>query len=292
MLRLPSVSIVMPVYNVESTLPEAITSILWQTFHDWELLLIDDGSSDSTLALAKEFQSRDIRIRVFTNEKNMGLASCLNQAIGYAQGKYVMRMDGDDVSYPERIERQIQFMDTNHAVDLLGTGAVVFDDQGGAIGLHPVFERHEEICRRPWIGFPLPHSTWFGRIGWFREYQYNPVLRKGQDQELLYRSYHHSQFASIPEALIGYRAGSLSMRKTLLGRYAYCAAMWKNANASSDYIFAARGTILHSFRGMRDMVGKVLQIDEAIMRRRYAPLDHTVRMKWEELWTSVNSCHA
>src|ERR1700684_499695 len=100
----PLVSIGMPVYDCEKTIAVSLRSILNQTFTEWELIIIDDGSQDGTLARAREFD--DPRIRIVDGQRNLGLPARLNQAVHLSGGTYFARMDGDDIAYPERIEKQ------------------------------------------------------------------------------------------------------------------------------------------------------------------------------------------
>src|SRR5690349_16140442 len=116
--RSPLLSVGLPVFNAASTLPLAISSIVAQTFRDWELLILDDGSSDSSVAVANGF--RDSRIRVISDGRHAGLSERLNQAVALSRGRYFARMDADDCSYPERFERQLGFLQHNREVDLVG----------------------------------------------------------------------------------------------------------------------------------------------------------------------------
>ena len=202
------------------TVGDAIASILLQSYPNWELLFIDDGSSDRTLDIAGRFV--DPRIRIFADGINRGLPARLNEAIDRAAGKYFARMDQDDLCFPERLERQVEFLETHPGIDLLGTKAMTFVSPGKATGLFPFRETHEEICRHPWRGFYLPHPTWMGKLEWFRKHRYHDVNR-AEDQDLLLRSYPASHFACLPEILFAYRLRNkvslkinLTARKSLL----------------------------------------------------------------------------
>src|SRR5260370_39399684 len=131
-LQRPSVSIGMPVCNCESTVRAAVQSILNQTFNDWELLVIDDGSSDQTVNLVRTYV--DPRIRVFADGKHEGLVARLNQAIGLSRGRYFARMDGDDISYPERLALQVEFMTQHSETDLVGGGVLTRGGGGRLLG--------------------------------------------------------------------------------------------------------------------------------------------------------------
>lgn len=118
----PMVSVVMPTYNrANASLSYAIDSILNQTFDDFELIIIDDASTDKTPELVKRYQKKDKRIVLLRNEKNQGIIDSLNRGLDVAKGKYIARMDDDDVSLPERLERQVAVMEAHPEITVLGT---------------------------------------------------------------------------------------------------------------------------------------------------------------------------
>ena len=114
----PKISLIMSVYNGEDYLSEAIESVLNQTFEDFELIVINDCSTDSTGEILSKYSQLDSRVKVHTNEVNLRLPSSLNKAISYAQGKYIARMDADDICLPERLEKQYKFMEENPDISL------------------------------------------------------------------------------------------------------------------------------------------------------------------------------
>ena len=126
MSNLPSISVVLPIYNGATTLSKAIRSVLGQTFRHYELVLLDDGSTDDSLDIAKTFS--DPRIRVIHDGANYGLAYRLNQGIDLAQGRYIARMDQDDICFPERLAKQFEFLESHPGIDLLGCRAIAFSD--------------------------------------------------------------------------------------------------------------------------------------------------------------------
>lgn len=125
------ISVLMGIYNCADTLPEAIESILAQTCSDWELILCDDGSSDTTYAVAKAYQSRyPQKIILLQNEKNMGLNFTLNRCLASANGKYIARMDGDDISLPERFEKELQALQNEPELSVVSCAMTHFDENG------------------------------------------------------------------------------------------------------------------------------------------------------------------
>lgn len=203
----PLITVAMPVYNAGKYLRLAVLSIVRQTFTEWELLIIDDGSTDGALQDIADID--DARIRIFRDNENRGLAARLNEAVDMARGRYFARMDGDDVSYPERFARQMAALQNDPELDLVATRAITIDENDQAKGLFPFAISHQEICARPWRGFYFPHPTWMGKIEWFHKYRYTvPGPFFCEDQELLLRSYRDSQLATLDEILFAYRVRS------------------------------------------------------------------------------------
>ena len=200
----PLVTVAMPVYNAGKYLRFAVLSIIRQSFTNWELLIIDDGSTDNALQGIEDID--DSRIRIIQDGKNKGLAARLNECIDLARGKYFARMDQDDVSYPERLLRQLAAFGEKKTLDLVAVRAITIDENNNATGLFPGALTHDEICANPWLGFYFPHPTWMGKIEWFRKYRYaEPGPYFCEDQELLLRSYLHSRFVTINDILFAYR---------------------------------------------------------------------------------------
>jgi glycosyltransferase involved in cell wall biosynthesis len=217
------VTVAMPLFNAGNQLRLALCSIIKQSFQHWELLLIDDGSTDGSLDAIADIV--DPRIHILRDGLNKGLAARLNEAIQLARGRYFARMDQDDVSYPERLACQLELLEQDPELDLVALRCIAINEEGELVGILPGELVHKDICARPWIGFHMPHPTWMGRIEWFRRYCYaSPGPYFCEDQELLLRSYRESRFASIPEILFAYRVRDrvnwrklIKTRKTLLG---------------------------------------------------------------------------
>ena len=127
----PQVSIIMPVYNGEKFLKEAIESILSQTFTDFEFIIVNDGSIDSSLKIIREYANRDSRIKII-DQKNTGIIGALNNALKASKGTYIARMDSDDISNPDRLKKQIEYIEKENAY-LCGTWAISIDKNGKEI---------------------------------------------------------------------------------------------------------------------------------------------------------------
>lgn len=127
----PKVSIIMGIYNCESTLEESINSIINQTYDNWELIMCDDCSIDNTYRIAQKYEERfPDKIKLLKNEKNMTLAPTLNKCIEHVTGKYIARQDGDDISDKCRLEKQVAFLEKNNEISIIGTNMVSFDENG------------------------------------------------------------------------------------------------------------------------------------------------------------------
>lgn len=125
------ISILMGIYNCESTLAEAIDSILEQTYTNWELIMCEDGSKDNTFAVASEYRDKyPDKIKLIKNEKNMGLNYTLNRCLKEATGEYIARMDGDDISLKERFEKEVQAMEQDENISIVSTAMTLFDETG------------------------------------------------------------------------------------------------------------------------------------------------------------------
>lgn len=127
----PKISIITGIYNCESTLEEAIESILNQTFVDWEMIMCDDGSSDNTYLKAKEYEKNyPGKFVVIRNEYNMGLNITLNNCLKLAKGEYIARMDGDDISLPQRFEKEVDILDNHPEFAIVSSPMIYFDEEG------------------------------------------------------------------------------------------------------------------------------------------------------------------
>ncbi len=215
----PLLSIILPTYNGQSTVVSSINSIINQNFRDWELIIIDDGSTDDTLSIISKFT--DPRIQIISDHENRGLPYRLNQAIDKATGTYFARMDQDDISYPSRFSDQLEFLRIHPHVDLVGACMIFFKDKGFATGKLLVKSDHKEIVRRPWDSIPIPHPTWLSKMSWIRKYRYSTTSILSEDQDLLLRAHLTSIYACLPKILLGYRQNNITISKEVKSRTSY-----------------------------------------------------------------------
>jgi glycosyltransferase involved in cell wall biosynthesis len=278
----PTVSVLLPVRDGASTLGGALKSMLAQTFSDFEIIVLDDGSRDGSPGLASAIG--DPRIRVLEDGFHLGLALRLNRGIDLARGRYIARMDADDLCFPQRLARQVSFLEGHPETDLLGCRAVVFRHHGDLLGLFPFAESHEQICARPWSGFHLVHPTWIGRANWFRRYRYRePECARAEDQELLLRSFGESRFACLPDVLVAYRQADFGLRRTLRGRQSFLAAQIRHFSSGGERLALVLAIGAGLLKTGVDLVAALPGCERLFFGRMAEPLPEDVRHQADAL---------
>lgn len=206
------ISVVMPAYNAGKYISEAMESILGQTFNDLELIVVDDDSTDDTLRIVDEYRRADERIVVLKNKENLKLARTLNRGIKAARGKYIARMDADDVSLPDRLGKQINFMEENPEVGIVGGTMIIIDEEGRRKGERRYWVEDEEIKKRIFLYSPFCHPAIMMRKSVLSKAGlYNPRYNPAEDYEFYFRVGLHAKFANLEDELIRYRVISDSM---------------------------------------------------------------------------------
>jgi glycosyltransferase involved in cell wall biosynthesis len=280
--HLPKVTVAMPVLNGGRFLRAAVLSIVQQTFTDWELLLIDDGSTDGSLETIQDIQ--DARIRVIKDGLNKGLAARLNEAIDLARGRYFARMDHDDISYPERFARQLAMLEDDRSLDLVGTRSIAISQDNQIVGFFPYALNHQQLCAKPWRGFYLAHPTWMGKIEWFRRHRYaapGPYL--SEDTELLLRSFSASRFGVVPEILFAYRVrNEIAWRKMLKTRWTVLKLQLHYFIRGNQFGFALLALLAFYVRVGMDLFNVALQVlGVPIFLRFRGTVDAATKFKWQ-----------
>jgi glycosyltransferase involved in cell wall biosynthesis len=199
----PLVSITSTVYNTGPVLLDMMKSVLAQTFTDFEFVLVDDGSTDGSLELAQSVT--DPRVRVYSNGRNRGRSYSLNRLTELARGRYIARMDSDDMSAPTRLAKQVAFLEQHPEVDVVGTGMVYINRDGVPMGQLRVPTTHAEICRDPLHSLCLPHASILARREWFERLRYDESINLAVDANLFLRAHAQSTFANVNEPLYFYR---------------------------------------------------------------------------------------
>ncbi len=276
------VTVAMPVYNAGPHLRLAVLSIVQQSFTRWELLIIDDGSTDDSLTSIADLQ--DSRIGVHHDGRNLGLAARLNQACEMARGGFIARMDQDDVSYPERLQRQFEMLCANPNVDLIATRAVTIDEKNVLTGLFPCALTHESLCARPWAGFVFPHPTWMGRREWFLRHRYaEPAPYLCEDQELLLRTFSHSSFRTLDEVLFAYRVRDVpAWPKRGKTRRALAAVQIQHFCKSSLWGYLTLSLAAYLVKSGVDLARRV-----GLIRRHRQPVNAGLVAGWRQTLTAL-----
>jgi glycosyltransferase involved in cell wall biosynthesis len=211
----PKVSVLMCVYNGENYLPDAIESILSQSFEDFEFVIVDDGSNKNTKDLLALYQ--DPRIVFITNPENIGLTKSLNIGLSHCRGEYIARMDGDDISHPKRLEKQVLFLDEHSEIAVLGTQIRQIDEAGKNPRLS-LFKKGTTPLSCRWQSIfdsPITHSSaMFRREIIVNELDgYDEEFRTSQDYELWIRILRYHKITNLDETLVDFRSHDDSVSK-------------------------------------------------------------------------------
>lgn len=197
------VTIGIPCYNVEKFVAWAIKSVLAQSYTNFELIITDDGSTDRTVEILREF--KDDRIILIVDGENHGISYRLNQQIDMAKGDYFFRMDGDDIMFPDRVEKQVKFLKEHPEIDVIGSSAIIIDDNNQIIGKRGANRslptRPEQIVNT----VPFMHPTVAGRIDFFKKYHYDEDLNGVEDKDLWCRGAKNGNYSKLIEPLMFYR---------------------------------------------------------------------------------------
>ena len=200
------ISVVMSVYNGEANIRETIDSILAQSFKDFEFIIINDASTDSTNQILEEYQQKDSRIVLLKNSQNLGLTKSLNKAISYAQGKYIARIDAGDISLPQRLQKQVDYMKSHPDIGLLGTAARIVSQLSEDDGIETdiIYDaNHEEILRLMRRKNPFIHPTVMFKTDLFRSLGgYDESFIVLQDSELWTRMIQKTQVCNLQSVLV------------------------------------------------------------------------------------------
>ena len=202
----PKISIVMAAYNEEQDIGRALESILAQTFNDWELIVIDDGSTDATTDVVRRYAEKDGRIKLVCNETNLELSASLNKGIGLARADLIARADADDINLPERISKQYEYLQAHGEIDVLGTGAYLLDESGHRTNAFSYPLTHAELQGLPFLKIQFFHPSVMIRKRFFETAGlYDPGYPNAEDKEMWLRGLSVGCcYANLPEPLIEY----------------------------------------------------------------------------------------
>lgn len=204
----PRVSIVMPVYNCEKYLAEALASLLVQTYEDIEIVVINDGSTDSSKSILLRFAKLDPRIRII-NQKNSGIVNALNRGIKESSGEYIARMDGDDTSFPNRIKEQVEILDANPESVLVAGNYEVMDEHSQTMYRERIAPDNEFIQRAFYLRNVVAHgSVMFRKSATKLVGDYSDKYGPTEDMELWMRMLDSGQFTATGTSIYRWRVNS------------------------------------------------------------------------------------
>jgi len=250
-----SVSVVMSVFNGQAFLAEAIESILGQGYHDFEFVIIDDGSTDRTAPMLANYARQDERIRVHRHE-NKGRAASLNIGIGLARGKYIARMDADDIALGIRLEEQIRFMEENPDVGLLGGAFELISDDGSRLMNTIIFPTEDSDIKSALLVYnPICHPTAVMRkavseaVGGYRK-----ALVDADDYDLWLRISERCQLANLQTSVLQYRIHPNQVSV-------------KGLRHQQECLLAARAAAGLRSRGLPDPLSQVEEVSPELLER-------------------------
>jgi len=223
----PKISVVMSVYNGERFLKQSVDSIINQSFSDFEFIIINDASTDSTLKILDSY--RDPRIIIINNDKNLHLPKSLNKGIKIAKGDYIVRMDADDISLEDRFEKQVRFMEEHPDIGASSGNYITIDESGKSIGRSKVL-RGKQLDKYYLLPSPLVHPASIIRTYILKnEFMYNELYDSAQDYDLWLSIHDKYRLDNMSDVLIKYRVTQSGISKTKRKQQLYNS--WKIFNA-------------------------------------------------------------
>lgn len=278
----PLVSILMPMYNASESVGDTIRTLLGQTYENWELLVIDDGSQDESADVVAAIQ--DDRIRLTRGAENQGLPSRLNQCVEQARGAFLARMDADDLAFPKRLEVQVDFLLANPMVDVVATEMLVVDAQGSPSGRQKWRgASHKDITASPWSGFHFNHATWMGRAGWFRRHRYREDAFRTEDDDLILRSYRKSRFHRMDVVLYAYRVAGVTAEAAWAARRHFMKSLWREGLGQKD-LRLLMGIPIQISKTLAERTAEALGVAHAVQGHRGGqPVSEQVLEEYEDL---------
>jgi len=211
-MKKPTISVIMPVYNAEKFLDESIQSIINQTFRDFEFIIINDSSKDNSLKIIKSHN--DYRIKLINNKKNLGLQKSLNKGLKIAKGKYITRMDADDISLPNRFRIQLNFLEKNPSIFLIGSSVVVIDEKENKIGIFRKYDNFKKLKKKLLRSNTIIHPSIMFRNT--RKIFYREKFKSSEDYDLYLRILSSGKrITNLPNFLLKYRISKYSFVSTM-----------------------------------------------------------------------------
>lgn len=248
--RKPLVSVIMPVYNAGDFLVEAIESILSQSYKNFEFIIVDDKSSDNSRKIIRNYQKKLPKlIKAYFLKKNINAAGngAVNAVLRYAKGKYIARMDADDIAHPRRLEEEVKFLEENKRVILVGTQALVIDKNSKIFGKKTFPLTHQKIYEKYAIVHPIIHPSCMIRRSMLADKNRLYELKGGvnDDYYTFFRLLKRGKFANLPEYLMKYRIhGQNASLKNLKQKYSVVYQIRRTAVKELGYKISLKNRVI------------------------------------------------
>lgn len=274
----PLISIGIPVYNGEKYLSFAIKSILTQTYKNFELILLNDGSTDNSLEIMNSFARNDDRIIIINDGQNLGLIERLNQLIILAKGIYFARMDADDIMFPDRIEKQLYELLNDKSIDLVHSAAISIDASNKILGIKINSNPQKHPTK-------IIHPTVMGKKIFFEENPYKKGYYQMEDYELWHRTYKKNKFKYINKPMLFYRENSdkisVKHKKMIEGEK-------KFAEDYSLSLYEKNAYILNS--KLKYFIYKLFEhfkLEKFLIMNRFKVLDKESKLKYSDILKNI-----
>jgi glycosyltransferase involved in cell wall biosynthesis len=212
--KTPILSVLMPVFNSELFVAEAIESILNQTFKDFEFLILDDTSTDKSSRIIKDFEQQDSRIKVYQNEKNLGVVESRNKLISLSKGKYIAWLDSDDIAFEKRLEKQINFLEAHPEIGMAGAFPIIIDENGNKIRKWQFETDPQKLKIELFFHSPFLSSSVMIRKSRLPQDFYDSKFPVAEDFDLYSKISEYSEIANIAKFLVKYRINSKGLSKS------------------------------------------------------------------------------
>lgn len=256
----PLVSVILPVYNGEDHLIECVESVLNQTFKDFEFIIVDDASTDSTVQMLTKFAEKDKRIAIITHKVNQKQTAAANTAIKHSKGKYLARMDADDIALPNRLDRQVTFMKENSNIGLLGSWVDIIDGKGDVLKTWNTHTTNGYLGWNLLFGTSFAHSSVMMKKELVKKAGYYQAP-EAEDYDLWSRMSRITDVANLPEVLQQKRvwAGQLALKVPTETRDSVIQIMQKNIN----HLLGDSNLDLDMIRNIRKVSDKTTKIQNS-----------------------------
>lgn len=281
----PLVTVGIPVHNGGKYLRQAIVSVLHQTYTRFELIITDDGSTDNSIEVIKEYD--DTRIILVADGKNEGLPYRLNQQVSMARGKYFFRMDADDIMFPTRLEEQLSFLEKNSFIDIVGAKALIINEDNQIIYQLKKGGHAPQHCQDVMRGNIFVHPTVAGKTEWFKMHHYDEKKTRSQDFFLWLETVDTSNFALMDKPLLFYRITEENiLNKFVKNNRLMRQYFWEEYKMDGSFL-SFRNWIRQVLRRPEFYLYHALVGDKGIIKRRYDSISDDEKQQYETILRQI-----